>query len=80
MDPKPIPLGVTALLKSTRPVAGSNGLSFKEFTRFVTAHDTGSAIRGPGRIDLFWGSGGSAETEASSMKAEGDLYILIAKK
>ena len=79
VDPKPVPLGVIALLKSTRPVAGSNGLSFKEFTRFVTAHDTGSAIRGPGRIDLFWGAGETAETEASSMKAEGDLYILVAK-
>ena len=79
VDPKPIPLGVTALLKSKRPVAGSSGLSFKEFTRFVTAQDTGSAIRGPGRVDLFWGAGDTAETEASSMKAEGDLYILIAK-
>ena len=80
VDPKPIPLGVTALLKSKKPVAGPDGaMSFKEFTRFVTAQDTGSAIRGPGRIDLFWGAGETAETEASSMKAEGDLYILIAK-
>ena len=79
VDPKPVPLGVTALLRSKKPVAGSSGLSFKDFTRFVTAHDTGSAIRGPGRIDLFWGAGETAETEASSMKAEGDLYILIAK-
>ncbi len=80
VDPKPIPLGVTALLKSKRPVAGTDGgLGFKEFTRFVTAQDTGSVIRGPGRIDLFWGSGDTAETEASSMKAPGDIFILIAK-
>ena len=80
VDPKPIPLGVTALLRSKRPVAeAGGGLGFKEFTRFVTAQDTGSAIRGPGRIDLFWGFGGTAETEASSMKAPGDLFILIAK-
>lgn len=80
VDPEPIPLGVTALLSSKRPVAEADGaLSFKEFTRFVAAQDTGSAIRGPGRIDLFWGSGGTAETEASSMKAPGTLYILIAR-
>ena len=79
VDPKPIPLGVTALLKSKRPVAAEGGLGFKEFTRFVTAQDTGSAIRGPGRIDLFWGFGDTAETEASSMKTPGDLFILIAK-
>lgn len=80
VDPKPIPLGVTALMVSKRPVAGQGGgLEFRDFTRFVTAHDTGSAIRGPGRIDLFWGAGDKAETEASSMKAPGDLYLLIAK-
>ena len=93
VDPKPIPLGITALLRSKRPVAGADGvprtlaasekvrggLEFKEFTRFVTAQDTGAAIRGPGRIDLFWGAGETAETEASSMKAPGDLFILIAK-
>jgi len=80
VDPKPLPLGVTALIRSKRPVAtAAGGLSFKEFTRFVAAHDTGSAIRGPGRIDLFWGPGETAETEASSMKEQGDLYVLIAK-
>jgi membrane-bound lytic murein transglycosylase A len=80
VDPKSIPFGVTALLKSEKPVAGAgNSISFTEFTRFVAAQDTGSAIRGPGRIDLFWGYGNTAETEASSMKAPGDLYILIAK-
>lgn len=80
VDPKPIPLGVTALMASKRPVAGQGGaLEFKNFTRFVTAHDTGSAIRGPGRIDLFWGAGDQAGTEASFMKAPGDLYLLIAK-
>jgi membrane-bound lytic murein transglycosylase A len=80
VDPAPIPLGATALLSSRRPVAGADGsLSFRDFTRFVTAQDTGSAIRGPGRIDLFWGGGDTAFTEASSMKAPGDLFILIAK-
>ncbi len=80
VDPAPIPLGVIALLSSRKPVAGPDGsLSFKNFARFVTAQDTGSAIRGPGRIDLFWGSGDTAFTEASSMKAPGDLFILIAK-
>jgi len=80
VDPAPIPLGVTALLSSRRPVAASDGsLSFRDFTRFVVAQDTGAAIRGPGRIDLFWGGGDTAFTEASSMKAPGDLYIFVAK-
>jgi len=80
VDPAPLPLGITALIKAKKPVAGpAGGLSFKDFSRFVTAQDTGSAIRGPGRIDLFWGAGAVAETEASSMKTKGDLFVLIAK-
>ncbi len=79
VDPKHIPLGLFGLVKSRRPVAAGGGLSFSDFTRFVATHDTGSAIRGPGRLDLFWGSGETAETEASSMKAAGELYLLVIK-
>ena len=77
IDPKHIPLGLFGLLKSKRPVAQGTGLGFKDFTRFISTHDTGSAIRGPGRVDLFWGSGATAETEASSMKAAGELYLFV---
>jgi len=79
IDPKHIPYGLLGLLKSRRPVASGENLSFKDFSRFVATHDTGSAIRGPGRVDLFWGTGPTAETEASSMKASGELYLLIEK-
>ncbi len=79
IDPKHIPLGLPALLKSRRPDISGGGLAFRDFTRFVATHDTGSAIRGPGRVDLFWGTGAAAETEASSMKAPGELYLLVLK-
>lgn len=79
VDPKYVPLGLFGLVKSRRPLAQSGGLGFKDFTRFIATHDTGSAIRGPGRLDLFWGSGATAETEASSMKAPGELYLLVLK-
>jgi len=79
IDPKYIPLGLFGLLKSRRPAAQADGLAFKDFNRFISTHDTGSAIRGPGRVDLFWGTGDTAETEASSMKAPGELYLLIEK-
>ena len=79
VDPQYIPYGLPGLLKSKRPVAQGTGLVFKDFTRFINTHDTGSAIRGPGRVDLFWGSGPVAETEASSMKASGELYLFVIK-
>ncbi|RLB34887.1 MAG: murein transglycosylase, partial [Deltaproteobacteria bacterium] len=45
----------------------------------VLNQDTGGAIRGAGRADLFWGSGTVAEVSAGHMKEEGDLYILVRK-
>ena len=81
VDPKYIPYGLPGIVKSRRPVYnGENApLTFKNFTRFINSHDTGSAIRGPGRLDLFWGAGKAAEAESSAMKATGELYLLVAK-
>ncbi|OGR81873.1 MAG: hypothetical protein A2X32_06570 [Elusimicrobia bacterium GWC2_64_44] len=79
IDPKYVPLGLFGLLKSRRPDASGGALAFRDFNRFVSTHDTGSAIRGPGRVDLFWGAGAAAETEASSMKAPGELFLFVLK-
>lgn len=46
---------------------------------FVLAQDTGSAITGPGRADLFWGHGAKAETAAGHLKHDGRLYFLVLK-
>ena len=46
-------------------------------SRFVLNQDTGGAIRGPGRVDVFWGRGGDAELAASHMKQLGELYFLV---
>jgi membrane-bound lytic murein transglycosylase A len=80
VDPKPVPYGLAVVMKTRRPVAQpGGGLSFRDFTRMAATHDTGSAIRGPGRVDIFWGGGPVAEREASSMKAPGELYLILPK-
>jgi membrane-bound lytic murein transglycosylase A len=45
--------------------------------RLVVAQDTGGAIRGPVRGDLFWGSGGAAGLRAGVMNARGRYYLLL---
>jgi membrane-bound lytic murein transglycosylase A len=50
-----------------------------DFSRFVLNQDTGGAIRGAHRADIFWGTGDQAGLEAGQMKNEGKLYILIKK-
>jgi membrane-bound lytic murein transglycosylase A len=42
--------------------------------------DTGGAIRGHGRADIFWGSGEEAERIAGPMKEEGRIFLLVARK
>jgi membrane-bound lytic murein transglycosylase A len=50
------------------------------FTRFVMNQDTGGAIKGPGRLDLFFGQGPEAELTAGYFQHDGELYFLVQKK
>lgn len=81
VDPGRVPLGLGGLLVSKKPVADEQGriIRFEDFTRFIFTHDTGSAIRGPTRVDLFWGGGPKAEAEAHNMMFPGKLYFLVLK-
>jgi membrane-bound lytic murein transglycosylase A len=45
--------------------------------RLVVAQDTGGAIKGPVRGDLFWGTGPAAATRAGVMNASGRYYLLL---
>ncbi len=46
---------------------------------FVLNQDTGGAIKGPGRADLFCGNGPYAEFTAGHMNTRGQLYLLVLK-
>ena len=43
----------------------------------VIAQDTGGAIKGPVRGDLFWGTGDAAAAGAGAMNARGRYYLLL---
>jgi membrane-bound lytic murein transglycosylase A len=45
--------------------------------RLMVAQDTGGAIRGPVRGDVFWGHGARAEELAGPMKARGQYWALL---
>jgi membrane-bound lytic murein transglycosylase A len=47
--------------------------------RLLVAQDTGGAIKGPERGDVFWGFGPSAEAIAGRMKSHGQLFVLLPK-
>ena len=43
----------------------------------MMAQDTGGAIKGAGRADIFFGAGEDAERRAGMLKAHGALYVLL---
>lgn len=51
----------------------------KIIQRLMVAQDTGGAIKGPIRGDVFWGSGKTAERLAGKMKAKGSMYVFYPK-
>jgi len=81
LDYRLFPPGALAFIKSKKPRVNDRGeiIGWEDFSRFAVNQDTGGAIRGAGRADLFWGSGPYAELAAGHMKHEGELYVLIKK-
>jgi len=81
LDPKVFPRGALGFISSQKPVVNGQGdiVAWTKFSRFVLHQDSGGAIKGAGRADIFWGRGPYAELAAGHMQHEGDLYILIKK-
>jgi membrane-bound lytic murein transglycosylase A len=71
-----LPMGVPVWLDteapSMRPSAPDVPLQ-----RLLVAQDTGGAIKGPVRGDVFWGPGEAAAEVAGRMKHGGRLWVLL---
>ena len=81
IDPKIIPLGAVAYMRVPMPQSNPKGelLGIFPTSRFAMCQDTGGAIQGPGRVDIFLGWGKEAKTQAVNQWHEGRLYILLKK-
>jgi len=77
-----LPKGALAFLVTRRPLVDNSGkfVGWQPFSRFVLNQDTGIAIQGPKRADLYFGSGEKAGLAAGRMNAPGRLYFLIKKR
>jgi membrane-bound lytic murein transglycosylase A len=67
-----IPLGIPIWVEADERFASADRVR-----RLVVAQDTGGAIKGPVRGDLFWGSGEAAGLRAGVMNARGRYYLLL---
>jgi membrane-bound lytic murein transglycosylase A len=71
VDAALIPLGLPVWLDTTLPGSGA------PYRRLMQAQDTGGAIKGQVRADVFFGRGAEAERLAGEMKQSGRLYVLL---
>ena len=78
VDRKHLPLGVPLWLSAGMPGA-KEGDPDRKLRRLLVAQDTGGAIRGPVRGDVFWGHGPEAAEMAGRMKHRGRLWVLVPK-
>ena len=78
VDARVHPLGLPVYVATTRPDANSSRPD-RTFDQLLIAQDTGGAIRGPGRGDVYWGWGPAAESVAGRMKARGRFFVLLPK-
>lgn len=74
VDRNIIPLGAPVWLQTTLPDGQAS-----PFNQLMLAQDTGGAIKGHVRADVFWGQGDEAERMAGLMKQKGKLYVLLPK-
>ena len=72
VDRNVIPLGAPVWLQTTLPDEAQSPLN-----QLMLAQDTGGAIKGHVRADVFWGRGGEAEKMAGLMKQPGELFVLL---
>ncbi len=80
-DNRLFPKGALAFISTQKPVIEGNIIKeWVPFTRFVVNQDTGGAIKGPGRVDVFFGRGAEAELTAGNLQHEGELYFLLRRK
>jgi membrane-bound lytic murein transglycosylase A len=75
------PSAALAFIETQKPVVDDNGQiqTWIDFSRFIMNQDTGGAIKGPGRADIFWGNGEYAKIAAGHLQHEGKLSFLILK-
>jgi membrane-bound lytic murein transglycosylase A len=73
------PYGTPIWIDTVRPVARKPGVT-EPYRRLTIAQDSGAAIQGPARGDVFFGSNAQAADWAGRMVGEGRAIVLVPNK
>lgn len=75
VDRQWVPMGTPLWLNTAHPDTDES--QSKPFNRLMIAQDTGGAIKGPVRGDVYWGAGDKAAHVAGHMKHPGHYWLLL---
>jgi membrane-bound lytic murein transglycosylase A len=73
-DPRFVPLGAPVWLETRYT---DTDRAMQPFRQLMVAQDTGGAIKGANRFDLFWGAGARARAIAGGLSSAGRAFVLI---
>jgi membrane-bound lytic murein transglycosylase A len=79
VDPTLTPYGTPIWIDTKRPSL-RRGAPPDTYRRLMIAQDTGAAIKGPARGDVFYGAGAQAAEWAGRMNSDGRAIVLIPNK
>jgi len=80
-DKSLMPPGALALIHTSLPFPNATGqMEYRTVSRYVLDQDTGTAIKGPGRVDYYMGTGKLAGDRAGMTGGNGQLYYLLLKE
>jgi membrane-bound lytic murein transglycosylase A len=80
-DKTVMPPGALAVIQTRLPYRDpKQTLQYREVSHFVLDQDTGGAIKGPGRVDVFMGTGTRAKENAGVVNTPGQLFYLMLKR
>ena len=80
-DRRLFPPAALTLVETEKPVVDASGQISRwiPFSRFFLNQDTGGAIKGPFRVDLYCGDDQAAEQMAGVMQQRGRLFFFVPK-
>lgn len=73
VDRSVLPMQAPVFIDTTDPLDGTR------LQRLLVAQDTGGAIKGAVRADIFFGWGADAEARAGHMRGRGSMVVLLPK-
>ena len=77
VDTKLHPLGIPVYVETSFPQAGTGSAEPLPYRGLMVAQDTGGAILGPVRGDIYFGTGDRAGAQASMVNVPGRLWVLL---